>query len=200
MRYIQNFKPTDKRFLSNFRTGSTYKNNFFGTPYNIVDSLDQSVTGIYVIGSKQIGEYEVYMAGSYEENALMLAEANIRSGHVDAGLAFVDAVRTYQGSGVAAVSGTGLTAAQALKELTMERRVSLVFRGLSFYDSRRWGWTYDITNGGGSYGNKLLAVDGTLNTNVTINYNFMDYWDVPADETTLNPPSSTSAPVLNPNY
>jgi hypothetical protein len=69
---------------------------------------------------------------------------------------------------------------------------------LSFYDIRRWGWTYDISNGGGSYGNTVLY-NNVLNTKVTINYNFLDYWDIPADETVLNPPSSGSAPVINPN-
>ena len=200
VRYLQNFKTGDNRFTQNFRQGSIYKNPFYGTPYNINDSLQQSATNTYVIGSKQVGQYEVFIAGSYEENALMLAEANIRLGNTDPGLAFVDAVRDYQGSGVAHVSGTGLDLAGALKELTMERRVSLVFRGLSFYDSRRWGWTYDISNGGGTYGNRLYNVDGTYDTNVTINYHFMDYWDIPADETTLNPPAGGSAPVKNPNY
>jgi hypothetical protein len=87
-----------------------------------------------------------------------------------------------------------------MHELIRERRVSLMFRGISFYDNRRYGWTYDVTKGGGSYGNTLVETDLTVNTNVTINYNFMDYWDIPADETELNPPSETSAPVLNPNY
>ena len=200
MRYIQNFKTGDKRFSQNFYTGINYKNNFFGTPYSVKDSLDKSITGTNILGSKLVGQYEVYIAGSYEENALMQAEANIRLGNTDAGLAFIDAVRTYQGSGVTAVTGTGLDLAGALKELTMERKASLVFRGLSFYDNRRWGWTYDISNGGGRYGNMLYTVAGVMNTNVTINYNFMDYWDVPADETALNPPSSGSAPVKNPNY
>ena len=36
--------------------------------------------------------------------------------------------------------------------------------------------------------------------NVTISYNFMDYWDIPADEVALNPPAAGSAAVLNPNY
>lgn len=199
-RYIQNFNTGDLRLATDFRKASIYKNNFFGTRYSIIDSLQQSNTGVYVIGTKQTGEYELYIAGSYEENALMLAEANIRLGNVNAGLAYVDAVRTYQGAGVAAVSNTGLTLALALKELTKERRVSLVFRGLSFYDNRRWGWTYDIANGGGSYGNNLYTVTGALNTNVTINYNFLDYWDVPADESVLNPAASGSAAVVNPNF
>lgn len=202
VRYIQNFKSGDKRFTQNFRTGSIYNNPFYGTPYNVKDSLQQSNTGVYVIGNKQVGQYEVFIAGSYEENALMLAEANIRAGNLDAGLAYVDSVRDFQGAGVAHVFGAGTTLGMAgsLKELTMERRAALVFRGLSFYDARRWGWTYDISKGGGSYGNLLYNSDGTYNTNVTISYNFMDYWDIPADETVLNPPASGSAPVLNPNY
>ena len=200
VRYIQNFNAGDKRFTQNFRTGSTYNNPFYGTPYNIVDSLQQSVTGTYVIGSKQTGQYEVYIAGSYEENALMLAEANIRSGNIETGLTDVDAVRTYQGAGVPAVTGTGLDLAGAMKELTRERRAALIFRGIEYYDARRWGWTYDISQGGGSYGNVLFNVNGTYDHNVTISYNFMDYWDIPADETTLNVPAAGSAPVKNPNY
>jgi len=44
----------------------------------------------------------------------------------------------------------------------------------------------------------INTVTGAVNTKATINYNFIDYWDVPDDETVLNPPSSTSAPVKNP--
>ena len=200
MRYIQDFGAGDQRLATDFNLQSTYNNPFYGTPYNITDSLQQSVTGVYSVGTKVALQYEVFIAGSYEENALMLAEANIRLGSTDVGLAYVDAVRKYQGAGVPATVGTGLTESQALQQLLMERRASLVFRGLSFYDLRRWGITYDISNGGGSYGNKLFAVNGTMNTNVTISYNFMDYWDVPADEITLNPPGKGTAPVTNPNY
>ncbi len=200
VRYVANFKPGDARFTQNFATYSAYNNPFYGTPYDILDSLQQSNTGVYAIGNKQVGEYEVFIGPSLEENMLMLAEANIRSGNIDAGLAYVDQERALQGSGVAAVSGTGLTLAQAMKELTMERRAALVFRGLSFYDARRWGWIYDIANGGGAYGQMLYNTDGTYDTNVTVDYNFMDYWDIPADETQLNPPGTGSSPILNPNY
>ncbi|GGB13348.1 RagB/SusD family nutrient uptake outer membrane protein [Puia dinghuensis] len=200
VRFVANYKPTDKRLTQNIRYGSIYNNPFYGTPYSIKDSLQMSNTGIYVLGNKLPGQYEAFIAGSYEENALMLAEANIRLGNIDQGLSFVDAVRTYQGAGVAAVSGTGLTLAKALQELVSERRVSLVFRGLSFYDARRWGWIYDISNGGGQYGQQLYNANGTWFTNVTVNYNFMDYWDIPADETQLNPPAAGSSPILNPNY
>lgn len=212
-RFIQNFNSGDKRFTTNFvkypqlvdnagDTAYNYNNPNFGTRWNQVDrSLFSSLTnGVYVYGALTALDYELYMAGSYEENALMLAEANIMLGNTDAGLAFVDAVRTYQGSGVAAVSGTGLTQTQAMAELIKERRVALVYRGTSFYDSRRWGWIYDIANGGGSYGNTFLAVSGKLYTNTTINYNFLDYWDVPADESVLNPPGTGSAATVNPNF
>jgi hypothetical protein len=200
MRLIQDFGPGDKRFTQDFNTSSTYNNPFYGTPYDITDSLQQSVTGIYAIASKVPLQYELFIAGSFEENELMLAEANIRLGNTDVGLGYVDAVRNYQGAGVAATKGLGLTEAQALQQVVMERRVSLVFRGISYYDLRRWGWTYDISNGGGSYGNLLFNTDGTTDTNVTISYGFMDYWDVPADETTLNPPKSSSVVVQNPNF
>jgi hypothetical protein len=200
VRYVANFKPGDARFTQNFANYGVYNNPFFGTPYDIIDSLQQSNTGVYVIGNKQVGEYEVFIGPSLEENLLMLAEANIRSGNIDAGLAYVDQERTLQGAGVAAVSGTGLTLAQAMKELTMERRAALIYRGLSFYDARRWGWIYDISNGGGQYAQMLYNTDGTWDTNVTVNYNFMDYWDIPADETQLNPPGTGSSPILNPNY
>ncbi len=46
----------------------------------------------------------------------------------------------------------------------------------------------------------LYNSDGSWDTNVTVNYNFMDYWDIPADETQLNPPASGTSPILNPNY
>src|SRR5258708_33797753 len=115
-------------------------------------------SGVKLSGAKTALAYILYMAGSYEENALMLAEANIMLGSTDKGLGYVDAVRKFQGAGVAAVAATGLTQAQALTQLTRERRVSLVFRGLSWYDSRRWGWSYDVSNGGGSYGNTFLTV------------------------------------------
>ncbi|AUD03833.1 RagB/SusD family nutrient uptake outer membrane protein [Spirosoma pollinicola] len=198
-RFIQSFNTGDKRLSNNFNTATTYKNNYtFTTRYSITAN-GNGTPGVYVYGSKDVGAYEVYMAGSYEENTLMLAEANMRLGNIDTGLGFVDAVRTYQGAGVAAVKGAGLTLAGALTELTKERRVSLFGRGLSFYDNRRWGWTYDISVGGGSYGNTIVTTAGVVNTKATINYNFMDYWDVPADETVLNPPTSSVA-TRNPNY
>jgi hypothetical protein len=198
-RFIQNFNSGDKRLSNNFNMATTYKNNYiYTTRYNLIDG-GNGTSGVYSYGSRTVGAYELFIAGSYEENTLMMAEANMRLGTIETGLKSVDAVRSYQGAGVAAVAGTNLTLAKALTELTKERRTALFSRGLAYYDSRRWGWTYDIANGGGSYGNTVVTSSGTVNKNVTINYNFLDYWDVPADEAVLNP-SSSSVATKNPNF
>jgi hypothetical protein len=196
-RLIQYFRTGDKRKANNFNTGAYTGDYTYTTKWRLrPDGL--GVAGAWVYADQDASEYEVTMAGSYEENELMLAEANIRLNNIPAGLTSIDNVRSYMGAGLTALSPL-LTQAQALTELVSERRVALVFRGLSFYDNRRWGWTYDISKGGGSYGNTVWY-GGVKNTNVTMNYNFMDYWDVPADEVVLNPPSGSSVPVMNPNY
>lgn len=196
-RFIQNFKAGDKRFTNNFIIDPYGMISTFSTRYSQIDG-GKGMAGVYVYGNKNVGEYEAFLAGSYEENALMLAEANIRSGNIEIGLGFIDDVRNYMGAGIAAVKGTGLDLPKALSELVKERRVALVYRGLSYFDSRRWGWIYDISKGGGAYGQTV--VDGTtVYPNATINYNFLDYWDVPADEFDLNPPAAGSAPIKNPN-
>lgn len=201
-RFMQDFKSGDKRLSNDFTDTVLYLNQVggftFSTRYSVV-SGGFGAPGVYVYGNNATGGYELFIAGSYEENQLMLAEANIRLGNTDAGLGNVDAVRAYQGSGVATVAGTGLSLSQALQELVMERRAALAFRGISFYDARRWGWTYDITKGGGNYNAVVFTSDKKLNTHATLNYNFLDYWDVPADESDLNPPAAGSAPIKNPN-
>lgn len=207
-RLVQQYKAGDKR-RANFTTA---KGTFYGdantnsTRYSLVDGVTDSLNGvpisglgIPILGSREVGELEIYIGPTYEENALMLAEAAIRAGNIEDGLGYVDEVRVAQGAGVAAVKGTGLSLSQALQELTMERLAALALRGLSFYDLRRWGWTYSIANGGGRYGATLIYKTN-IYTNATINYNYMDYWDVPADETDKNPPSADSAPVKNANY
>jgi hypothetical protein len=131
---------------------------------------------------------------------LILAEAESYLGNIDAGLAHVDNVRAYQGAGLTPVSGVGLTVAQALEEVRRERRVALAFRGLSFYDARRWGFTYDVSKGGGRRKTNILdASSQRLISNCTINYNFIDFWDVPDNEVSVNKPSGSSAATKNPN-
>lgn len=202
-RFIQEYKPGDQRLANNFKTLTPpYINQVGGFTFSNAHELLDGGNGapnVVVLSNSTPGQYELYIAGSYEENELMKGEANINLGNLDPGLASVDKVRQYQGAGIANVSGTGLTKAQALEELRRERRVALIFRGTSFYDARRWGVIDDISKGGGRTGAVVISSTGVLNTNATINYNFLDYWDVPDDESALNPPSAGSAPVKNPN-
>jgi len=200
-RLVQQFKAGDKR-LGNFTTaaGTFYGDaNTNSTRYSLVDAVDAGLTGFTTLGTRTVGRLELYIGPTYEENQLMLAEAKMRTGDIPGGLTLIDQVRDYQGSGVAHLAGSGLTLSEALKELTMERLGGLAFRGLSYFDIRRWGWTYAIANGGGRYGCTLIY-NRKVYTNATINYNFMDYWDVPGDEITKNPPSADSAPIKNANY
>lgn len=200
-RIVQQFQSGDAR-LANFTqsdgifTGDASTNS---TRYSLVDGVDSNLNGIPILGSKEPGGIEIYIGPTYEENALMLAEAYIQTGQIEQGLGLIDEVRTYQGAGIPAVAGTGLNLPQALTVLCQERLAALAFRGLSFYDLRRWGWTYGASKGGGRWGCNLIY-QSTLYTKAYINYNYMDYWDVPADETDKNPPSEDSAPVKNVNY
>ena len=201
-RLIQEYKLGDKRLANNFLKTTTWignsdRGNVFNTRYALI-SGGRGLAGVTVLSNSNTGEYELYMAGTYEENELMKAEAKINSGDINGGLTFIDAVRTYQGAGLAAVSGTGLTLAQAQEEIRRERRVVLPFRGISFYDARRWGVINPIAQGGGRTGAVVVDGGGILSTNATIEYNFLDYWDVPDNELAYNPPAAGSAPVKNP--
>ncbi|WP_109299494.1 RagB/SusD family nutrient uptake outer membrane protein [Aquimarina sp. AU474] len=128
----------------------------------------------------------MYYAGTFEENQLILAEAKVRTNDIEGGLAHLDAVRTFQGSGLAATVGTGLSQADALEEIRKERRLALLFRAVAFYDARRYG-----VAAGSRTGAWVLDQDGNLNTNATINYGYLEYWPVPAFETDFNPVSPT---------
>ena len=201
-RLIQEYKTGDKRLDNNFSKVTAYLNQkggfTFSTRYRLLDG-GNAISGVHVVSSRTVGAYELYIAGTYEENELMKAEANIMLNNIATGLASVDAVRTYQGAGISAVSGVVTDAAAAYDELRRERRVSLLFRNVSLYDSRRWGYLDDIATGGTGRTNAVVVSStGVVNTKATINYNFWDYWDVPEDELALNPPADGSAPIRNP--
>jgi starch-binding outer membrane protein, SusD/RagB family len=201
-RWVQEFKTGDKRKDQNVKTGPAYlgqadRGNAHFTRWALVDG-GTGLAGVAVYANSSAGAYEMYCAGNYEENELMKAEALINSGQVNPGLAIVDGIRTLQGAGLAAVSGTGLTLAQAREELRRERRIVCAFRGLSFYDARRWGVIDPVDQGGGRTGAVLVKNTGVVSTNGSIEYNYLDYWDVPGNELTYNPPAAGSAPVKNP--
>ncbi len=202
-RWVMEFKDGDKRKENNVLQTQTWignsdRGNSFNTRYTLING-SKHMPGIIIYSSSTDGEYELYLAASFEENELMKAEALINTGSVDPGLASVDAVRTFQGAGIPAVSGTGLSPAQAKEELRRERRVALPFIGLSFYDARRLGIINPLAQGGGRKGVVVVApTTGVVNTNAQIEYGSLDYWDVPDNELAYNPPSAGSAPVVNP--
>jgi hypothetical protein len=167
-RAIQCFNTGDKRLTTNFIQATGYNNDYIYTTRYTMLSGGDGTAGVYVYADRDIGEHELVISVSYEENALMLAEASIRLGSIEAGLKIIDAVRDYMGAGVAAVAGTGLDASAAMNQLARERRTSLLFRGLTFYDNRRFGWSYDMAQGGGRY-NNVIVQGATINTKAKIN-------------------------------
>jgi hypothetical protein len=201
-RLIQEYKTGDKRLANNFSQVTAYLNQkggfTFSTRYRLLDG-GNAMSGVQVLASRTVGAYELFVAATYEENELMKAEANIKLNNISTGLASVDAVRAYQGAGLSAVSGVITDIAEAYEELRRERRTALLFRNVSLYDSRRWGYLDDIAGGGAGRTNAVVVSStGVVNTKATINYNFLDYWDVPEDELALNPPVDGSAPIRNP--
>jgi starch-binding outer membrane protein, SusD/RagB family len=201
-RWVQEFKAGDLRKEQNtkittFYTGQADRGNAHFTRYALVDG-GTGLADVAIYANSTPGEYEMVVAVNYEENELMKAEALINTGQIDQGLAIVDAIRTLQGAGLAAVSGTGLTLAQAKEELRRERRIVCAFRGISFYDARRWGVSEPASAGGGRTGAVLLSNTSVLSTNGKIEYGYLDYWDVPDNELTYNPASADSDPVVNP--
>jgi starch-binding outer membrane protein, SusD/RagB family len=205
-RLIQDYKAGDKRLMNNFGSvtggswlGNADRGNVFNTRYRLLNNTSgtgPAGAGVISYANRTAGLGVFYFAASYEENELMKAEANIYKGSLASGIASIDAVRTFQGAGLPPT--VAATDAIAKEELRKERRVGLVFRGLSFYDARRWGILDPVSTGGGR--SKAVVVDrtGTVNVNATINYGYLDYWDVPDNELVYNIPAPGSAPVKNP--
>ena len=204
-RFVQDFNAGDKRFTNNVRTLNAGiglfnqdRGNSFNTRYTLKDA-GNGLAGVIVYANATTGANEITLCGTYEENELMKAEATLNLGSfspasITSAMAMIDNVRNYQGAGLAPT--VAATPAAAREELRRERRIALAFKGLSFYDARRW----DIIDPSKSRtGAVLLAgTAGTLNTNATINYGFLDYWDVPDNELAYNPAVAGSAPVKNP--
>ena len=204
-RLIQEFKSNDKRLASSYNIISA------GPVVNVRNRGIQFGTRYFVIDIENGGNYAtdnsmgaVSIAGTWEENSLMIAEGKIRTGSdVEGGLTLVDAVRDAQGAGLNHVANTGLTLAQATEEFRIERRVALYLRGVAFYDARRWGVTTAVANGGGRAGANIL-VPGSLTGNASativpclVDYNYVDYWDVPQNELDFNGAAVGSAPIKN---
>ena len=201
-RWVQEFKAGDQRRTNNVRTLTNTgifnadRGTSFNTRYTLYNG-GNGIAGTVVYSNSTAGANEIALAVSYEENELMKAEALIQSGtqaQIDLGVQSINAVRTYQGAGLAPLAA-GMTKAAAYEELRRERRIGLAFRGLAFYDARRW----EIIDPSKSRtGCVVIAFNGTVNTNATINYGFLDYWDVPDNELAYNPAAAGSAATKNP--
>jgi hypothetical protein len=199
-RLVQDFKADDKR-RANFGEGTLWLGNndrgtVFNTRYFLKDGAAADFpAGIQAFGSITSGAAagQIFLCGSYEENALMAAEAKIYTGDLAGGLKIIDEVRTSQGAGLPATAVGTADAAKA--ELRVERRCALAFRGLAFYDARRWEV---IENGKGRKGCVVVDKAGKVNTNASIEYGFLDYWNVPDNELAYNTPAEGSAPIVNP--
>jgi starch-binding outer membrane protein, SusD/RagB family len=202
-RWVQEFDTLlDKRFKNNVKQtatwiGNTDRGQAFNTRYTLINS-GAGMAGVIIFANSVTGAYELFLAGNYEENELMKAEAKIYTGDVNGGLTSIDAVRAYQGAGLLPLAGTGLTQAQAIVILRKERRIAISFLGLSFYDARRWNRIYPISQGGGRTPAVIVKNDSSVDPNATIEYNFLDYWDVPDNELAYNPAAAGSAPTKNP--
>lgn len=205
-RWAQDFKPGDQRFVKGVSTLPLAEVNRQARGYQF--------GGRYFFTAIQNGGYWstnartgfANFAGSWEENTLMLAEVEIRNNNIDAGLLFVDQVRTANGAGLAATVGTGLNQAQALEELRRERRIALTLRGLAFYDARRWGVTTKASAGGGRANANVVVPNAEIGATPAgswtllpcfIDYNYWDYWDVPVHEFSYNTPGSGSPAIAN---
>ncbi|MFM1929022.1 MAG: hypothetical protein RL387_350 [Bacteroidota bacterium] len=198
-RWIQEFRAGDKRFdnnvlkLASVGLFNTDRGNAFNTRYTLKNG-GAGMAGVITYSNQAAGANEISLAATFEENELMKAEASIMTGKIDDGVKAIDAVRTYQGAGLAAIA-TGLSQADAYEELRSERRIALGFKGLSFYDARRW----DVINPAKGRSNAVVvSFTGAVNTKAKIVYGYLDYWDVPDNELAYNPAAAGSAPTKNP--
>ena len=205
-RLIQEYKSGDKRLTRDWvepPPNEWYPPNIrsrglqFGTRFAPVEIEDG---GSFSTANGALAT--LAFCGSWEENDLNKAEALIYTAQVEQGLQIIDQIRTAQGAQIANVAGTGLTQAQAIQELRRERRVALFMRGTAFYDARRWGRTVPLSQGGGRT-DAVVYLPANLNGGVdgarvtTLDYRYIDYFDVPQNELDFNAPSSVSAPVKN---
>jgi starch-binding outer membrane protein, SusD/RagB family len=204
-RFVQDFKVGDQRFANNVRSINSGvgifnqdRGNSFNTRYSLRNG-GLALPGVITYSNTTAGANEITLCGTFEENELMKAEATMFAAafspaSIIAGMGMIDNVRNYQGAGLAPT--VAATAAAAKEELRKERRIALAFKGLSFYDARRWDIIDPTKSRTGCV--VVSGTAGTLNTNATINYGFLDYWDVPDNELAYNPAAAGSAAVKNP--
>jgi len=202
-RLVQDYRAGDQRKANNFILasspwiGNVDRGNAFHTRWGL-KSAGNGIAGVIVYtNNSAAGLSEFYIAGTWEENDLMKAEATLFSGgSIATATGLIDGVRTAQGAGLAPIGA--VTLVQAQDELRSERRAGLAFKGLAFYDARRWKVIDPVSAGGGRTNCWFNSSAGLFYSDCTIDYNYLDYWDVPDNELAYNPAAAGSAPVKNP--
>lgn len=204
-RLIQDIQPGDARLTKGFEpypggeiVNVRSRGIQFGTRYGVTD-IESG--GLYATENYQ---GTVPIAPTWEETALMVAEAKIESGSdMSGGLSLIDQVRASQNAGLPPAASHGLTLDSARAQLRSERRIGLYMHNVAWYDARRWGITAPASAGGGRANANVLVPGSVIGVSAAtllpcfIDYSFSDYWDVPANETDFNPPSAGSAPIKN---
>lgn len=206
-RWVQDFTPGDRRKENNvtlLNTGVGIFNQDRGISFNTRYTLlkyGKGLPGVIVYANTDAGANEISLCGTYEENELMKAEAtlyiaNFSAAGIATAMGYIENVRNYQGAGLPSIIGTDKPT--ALNLLRKERRIALAFKGLSFYDARRWDLIAPDKSRTGC--TLLSGSTGNINTNATIVYGFLDYWDVPDNEIVYNPAKAGSAETKNPKH
>lgn len=185
-RLIQDIQPDDARLgyfeqTTNADTGLPISWNTRGR--GIQYNSSWRVASHYATQTSTEDETKWYFV-SFEENLLMLAEAELALGNAATAATLVDQVRTYQNANLPPVDPAG----DVWEQIRSERRIGLFLRGLSFYDARRQGILDPAGAGGGRTGATVIDNSGTINTNATINYNYLPYWPIPDAELDFNRP------------
>ena len=146
-RWVQEFKAGDKRFTNNVKFGPTWignsdRGNAFNTRYTLYNGGD-GIAGTYVYANTATGEFELALTGTYEENALMKAEALFRLGNAADALPLVNQVRVRSN----ATQLTSLT----LQAIENERAREFLWEGSRRTDMIRFGdyftgtWAFKTT-------------------------------------------------------
>lgn len=101
-----------------------------------------------------------------EDMYYILAETNIRGGNVDTGLDYMDKVRTRRIDGYTPLKGTGLSKAEAMKEMQAAKRIEFYGSYNNFFDRKRWNseaeYRENITRDLGDYGTFTITPDSPL--------------------------------------
>lgn len=101
-----------------------------------------------------------------EDMFYILAETCIRDGRADEGLEFVDRVQMGRIEGYTPLKGTGLSSAEAMKEMQKAKRIEFWGTYTNFFDIKRWNSEPDyrttITRDLGDYGTYSISPDSPL--------------------------------------